>query len=107
MKAQGQKFEAQDWWPDEKRDDKEKRTKVKASMEEIASTLTILGVKGPKDVTEKKEEEDVEEDKEGDIVFVSPEGSVIGAEEDGDRSGGSIGGLSLVLPIRGSMSAGS
>ena len=92
MAAQGQKFEAEDWWLDGKDGEEGKKTKARAHMEELAVTMEMLGVKG---------EEYVVENEEGDFVFLSPGGSVVGEEDEGEQvdSGGGIGG-SLVLPIR-------
>ena len=97
IKAQGQKFEAKNWWLEKEDDDKGKKTRAKAAIEQMASTLTILGVKGLEYVTE---------DEEGKFILLSPEGSVTGVEEE-EGGEGSSEGLPLVLPIRGPKSAGS
>ena len=70
MEAQGQKFEAEDWWVERK--DEEKGKKAKAA-DKLSATMAILGVRG---------EEYVAENEEGNFVFVSPEGSVVGEEKD-------------------------
>ena len=61
-------------------------------MEDMATTMEMLGAKG---------EDYVEKDEEGNFVFVSSEGSLVGAEYAGEEidSGGGAGG-SLVLPFR-------
>ena len=95
MVAQGQKFEAEDWWLDGKDGKYSKKSKAKAPVEELDATMEMLGVKG---------EEYVEEDEEGNFVFLSPEGSVVGEEaEDEAEAVVSNGGAgdSLVLPFRG------
>ena len=61
-------------------------------MEDIATTMEMLGAKG---------KEYVEEDEGGNSVFLSPEGAVVGEEDSGeemDSEGGA--GRSIVLPIR-------
>ncbi|KAM0794064.1 hypothetical protein BDR22DRAFT_895538 [Usnea florida] len=93
MVAQGQKFEAEDWWLDGEDGNDLKKMKTKAQMGELSATMEMLGAKG---------EEYVEEDEEGNFVFLSPEGSVVGEEDAGEEieSGGGAGD-SLVLPFRG------
>ena len=96
MAAQGQKFEAEDWWLEEKRGEegKGKMTKARTVIEETAATMEGLGVEG---------EGYVVEDEDGNFVFLSPEGSVAGGDgeiegEEAECEGG-VGG-SLALPIR-------
>ena len=73
MRAQGQKFEAEDWWLEGGAGGEEKkRMRIREQMGELTSTMAILGIKG---------EEFVTENEEGDFVFLSPEGTVVG--EDG------------------------
>ena len=92
MVAQGQKFEAEDWWVAGKDVKDSNNTKAKTQMGELSATMERLGAKG---------EEYVEEDEEGNFVFLSPEGSVVG-EEDADEEIDSVGGAGgpLVLPFR-------
>ena len=93
MVAQGQEFEAEDWWLDGKDGGEEgKKSMARAQMEDVAATMEMLGARG---------EEYVEEDEEGNFVFLSPEGSVVGEEDAGEEidGGGGTGG-SLILPIR-------
>ena len=92
MIAQGQNFEAEDWWLDGKGGEEGKKSKTRAQMEDTAATMEMLGARG---------EEYVEEDEEGNFVFLSPEGSVVGEEDEVEEidGGGGTGG-SLVLPIR-------
>ena len=97
MAAQGQKFEAEDWWLDGKDSKNSKKSKAKAPLEELDATMEMLGVKG---------EEYVEEDEEGNFVFLSPKGSVVGEEGEGEGEGEAVvsdggAGGSLVLPFRG------
>ena len=44
MEAQGQKFEAEDWWL-EREDDEEGGKKARA-REELSATMAVLGVRG-------------------------------------------------------------
>ena len=101
MEAQGQKFEAEDWWVERKEEEGGKKAKAR---DELSATMAILGVRG---------EEYVAENEEGNFVFVSPEGSVVGGEEeeeeedddddDGEKKEEDEGGVgpSHVLAIRG------
>lgn len=73
MRAQGQKFEAEDWWLEGGVGGEEKRRmRIREQMGELTSTMAILGIKG---------EEFVTENGEGNFVFLSPEGSVVGEDE--------------------------
>ena len=93
MIAQGQKFEAEDWWLDGKDVKDSNNTKARAQMGELSATMERLGAKG---------EEYVEEDEEGNFVFLSPEGSVVGEEDAGEEiESGGVAGDSLILPFRG------
>ena len=99
MEAQGQKFEAEDWWLEGKADEGGKNVKAR---DELSTTMAILGVRG---------EEYVAENEEGSFVFVSPEGSVVGEEEEGEddddgdeeEEGGAV---SQILAMRGPKPAG-
>ena len=99
MEAQGQSFEAEDWWV-ELKDEKEGGKKAKA-RDEMTATMASLGVRG---------EEYVAENEEGNFVFVSPEGSVVGEEEneddDDDEKEESGSAVSHVLAMRGPKPAG-
>lgn len=68
--AQGQNFEAEDWWLEV--GDEGKKMKTREQMDELSSMMAILGI---------RRQEDVREDEEGNFVFASPEGSVVGVEE--------------------------
>ena len=75
MRAQGQKFEAEDWWLERGAGGEEKkRMRIREQMGELTTTMAILGIKG---------EEFVTENEEGNFVFLSPEGSVVGEEGGG------------------------
>ena len=75
MRAQGQKFEAEDWRLEGGAGEERKKTRMREQMEELTATMAVLGVKG---------EEFVTENEEGNFVFLGPEGSVVGEEEDND-----------------------
>ena len=77
MAAQGQKFEAEDWWLEGEAGEEGKTTSARERMEELTAMMGILGVRG---------QEFVAENEDGEFVFLSPEGSVVGeGEEDEDE----------------------
>ena len=98
MEAQGENFEAEDWWL-ERGDGKEGGKKAKA-REEVSALMARLGVRGAVFVVENEE---------GNFVFVSPEGSVVGeAEEEEEDEGEKQGAVAVsqALALRGPKPAG-
>ena len=99
MEAQGEKFEAEDWWVERKSEEEEGKKGKAKGRDDLNATMASLGVKG---------EEYVMENEEGNFVFVSPEGSVVGEEEeedadddDDDEQNESRVAMSQVLAMRG------